>query len=325
MAVAYHFNHPYKPKEKLKAINLLRTKSFEYVAHRFHCSIQTLYRWKKQFNGKLDSLENGSHVPHTKNPKAHTEEEIKNILAVLKRNPHVGLNELYSKLRVKYAYSRNPVSLYRLLKKMGYYDEVKKINSHIPKKYDTPEFLGEKFQLDVKFVPKECRSNNLFDKNFYQYTIIDEASRERFIYAYDEHTPGATVDFVKRAILFYGYVPKIIQTDNGAEFTYLSETTKKHPFDCLCEELGIEHKLIKPRTPRHNGKVERSHRNDNERFYCNLKFYSLDDLNKQMKAYLKRSNSICSSALKTKIDGKVVWLSPNEKREMLINELKNRV
>ena len=322
MAIAYHFNHPYSPKEKLKAIMLLRTKSFEYVAHRFHCSIQSLYRWRKQYNGSLESLENGSHVPHTKNPRSHTEEEIKHILAVLKRNPNVGLNELYSKLREKYAYSRNPVSLYLLLKKSGYYEQVRKLTKYVLKHYDTPEMIAIKMQMDVKFVPNECKAVKLlFDKKFYQYTMIDEATRERFIYAYDEHSPASTVDFVKRAILYFGYIPKTIQTDNGLEFTNLTESKKTHPFDVLCNELKIEHKLIKPRTPRHNGKVERSHRNDNERFYSKLKFYSLDDLNIQMKAYLKRSNSICSSALKEKINGKVVWLSPIEKREMLIKML----
>ena len=47
-----------------------------------------------------------------------------------------------------------------------------------------------------------------------------------------------------------------------------------------------------PRTPRHNGKVERSHRNDNERFYKYLSFYSYDDLIIQMKKYLYRSNRL---------------------------------
>ena len=39
-------------------------------------------------------------------------------------------------------------------------------------------------------------------------------------------------------------------------------------------------------------KVERSHRNDNERFYSFLSFYSLEDLIKQGTKYLKRSNNI---------------------------------
>ena len=43
---------------------------------------------------------------------------------------------------------------------------------------------------------------------------------------------------------------------------------------------------------KHNGKVERSHRNDNERFYSYWKFYSLEDLREQGKRYVKKSNEI---------------------------------
>ena len=56
-----------------------------------------------------------------------------------------------------------------------------------------------------------------------------------------------------------------------------------HPFDVLCNQLNIRHQLIRLRTPRHNGKVERSYRNDNERFYKYLSFYSYNDLICQMK------------------------------------------
>lgn len=51
-------------------------------------------------------------------------------------------------------------------------------------------------------------------------------------------------------------------------------------FEKKLEELGIKHKLIKPRTPRHNGKVERSHRKDQERFYYKRIFVSFEDLKK---------------------------------------------
>lgn len=317
-----HFNNPYSPQEKLKALKLLkREKSIEFVAHRYHCTIQTIYRWKRHYDGTIESLSNGSHVPLTPNPKAHTEDEIKHIKDMIKRNPNVGLNELYSKLRLNYAYKRNPVSLYRFLKKKGFYEEVRKQQKRINKPYDTPLHIGEKMQLDVKYVPYDCRTKEVpFDKKFYQYTIIDEASRERFLYVYEEQCATNTVDFVRRAIIYFGYVPKIIQTDNGQEFTHIRQTIddREHLFDKFCRENGIEHKLIKPRTPRHNGKVERSHLNDNERFYKNLKFYSLDDLNLQMKAYVKRSNNICMSSLKTKRNGYVEWLSPIEKRKELL-------
>ena len=92
--------------------------------------------------------------------------------------------------------------------------------------------------------------------------MIDEASRERFIYPYLEQSSYSTIDFVKRTISYFGYKPKINQTDNCFEFTYPRDYSRIHPFDCFCESIGIDHKLIRPRTPWHNEKVERSHRND---------------------------------------------------------------
>ena len=120
-------------------------------------------------------------------------------------------------------------------------------------------------------------------------------------------------------ISYFRYKPKEIQTDNGAEFTYTRETKtdKEHLLDRFCRINGIKHKLIKPRTPRHNGKVERSHRNDNERFYKWLKFYDFNDLLLQMQAYLKRSNNIPISTLKSR-DCKRRWLTPKEKRAELL-------
>ena len=172
----------------------------------------------------------------------------------------------------------------------------------------TPTNIGIKWQLDVKYVPKDCYSGTDKEK-FYQYTVIDEATRERFIYPYKEQSSYSTVDFVKRSIIYFGYKPKTIQTDNGSEFTHTQKTKRIHPFDILCSELDIEHKLIRPRTPRHNGKVERSHRNDQNRFYNYLNFYSYEDLKYQMKAYLKRSNNIPMQTLG--------WISPIEKRNKI--------
>ena len=82
-----------------------------------------------------------------------------------------------------------------------------------------------------------------------------------------------------------------IKTDNGTAFTYkyISET-EKCPFDIALEKAGIAHILIPPRTPWHNGKVERSHRNDQRYFYDWEKFYSLEDLNKKLRKHLDWSN-----------------------------------
>lgn len=316
----HHYNSPYTAKEKLKALTLWKTSSTEFVCHRYHCTDRSLRRWRSMYDGTLASLENKSCRPLTPHPNSQTDEEKRNIQNLIRRTPDIGLNELYGKLRLNYGYTRNPATLYRYLKRNGFYDNKPKKNPYRPKPYDTPECIGEKWQLDVKFVPNECRAVSVLeDRRFYQYTVIDEATRERFIYPYEELTAQNTVDFLWRAFLYFGYKPKIIQTDNGSEFTYTrqTKTDRLHLLDEFCENHGIEHKLIKPRTPRHNGKVERSHRNDNERFYRYLKFYSYHDLLKQMKAYLHRSNNIPISTLNSR-DGKRKWLTPREKRKELM-------
>lgn len=284
-----------------------------YVCRKYHISKASLSRWNRKFDGTKESLKDKSHKPLTPHPNSHTELELKWINDYIRRNPHITLCELWYKLKINKGYTRHPVSLYRVLKRIGYYNEIniKGTSKYVPKKYDTPKELGKKWQIDVKFVPKECKADNLpFDKKYYQYTCIDEASRERFIYHYEEHTPANTVDFAYRCFLFYGYKPEEIQTDNGTEFTWNQDKMKTiHPLQQLCINENIYHHKIRPRTPRHNGKVERSHRNDNERFYNYLKFYSLEDLRYQAKLYLKRSNNIPMATLGYK--------TPNEYRKML--------
>ena len=285
-----------------------------FVTRRYKISKASLMRWMKRFDGTKQSLMDKSHLPHSKHPHAHTEQEIEWIHNYLRRNPTISMIELYGKLRIHRGYSRHPSSLFRFLRKQGYYTQPKlKMKPYKPKPYNTPKATGIKWQCDVKHVPKHCKSPTLLhDQKYYQYTMIDEASRERFIYHYDEHSSYSSVDFVQRAIAYFGYTPYTIQTDNGFEFTHTTNTDRTHPFDIHLDYLAIKHKLIRPRTPRHNGKVERSHRNDNTRFYHYLKFYSLEDLREQAKRYLSRSNNIPMATLG--------YLTPLEMREKLLNQ-----
>ncbi len=258
---------PHEIKTRVHAVQTYRnTKcSVSFICRKYHFSKASLMRWNKSYDGTPQYLMDKSHRPLSKHSKAHTDEEIFKIKALIKRNPHIGLNELYSKLRLNMGYSRHYVSLYRILKSMGFYNVISKPKKkYIPKPYHTPLNIGEKWQMNVKkYVPKSCYTSSVpFDEKYYQYMVIDEATRERFIYPDKEQSSFSTIDFIKRAITYFGYKPLIIQTDNDAEFTYLKETKRIHPVDTFLKSLNIKHKLIKPRTPRHNGKVEKSHRND---------------------------------------------------------------
>lgn len=302
---------PHELSTKLNSVKLYRqTKDIGFVCRRYHISKASLMRWNKLYDGTRESLLPKSHRPHSPHPNAHTEEELTWIRNYHRRNPNISVCELYGKLRQEKAYNRHPGSLYRVLVRLGYRKKVestKKKSKHTGN-YDTPTELGVKWQMDVKYVPSACYAGSDGEK-FYQYTMLEEASRERFIYAYRENSSYSTVDFVKRAIIYFGYAPETIQTDNGSEFAYTMRTERIHPLDRLCSSLHIIHKQLRPRTPWHNGKVERSHRNDQERFYNYLRFYSYDDLQIQMKRYLRRSNRIPMQVLN--------WKTPIQKRQEL--------
>lgn len=301
--------YPHDLNTKFYSVQLyLKGFPLKLVCRRYHISKSSLLRWVKKFDGSKESLIDKSHKPLSKHPNAHTEEELKWIKDYTRRNPKITLPELYGKLRTEKGYSRHACSLFRVMRKMNLKVNTEAHKKYVPKKYDTPSMIGIKWQMDVKYVPKDCYVGSDGER-FYQYTVIDEASRERFIYPYKEHSSYSTIDFLKRAIVYFGYKPQILQTDNGYEFTHTSNTKRIHPLDILCNELDINHKLIKPRTPRHNGKVERSHRNDQQRFYSYLNFYSYEDLLIQMKAYLKRSNNIPMQVLG--------WITPIQKRNQL--------
>lgn len=305
---------PHEISTKLNSVKLYRqTKDIGFVCRRYHISKASLMRWNKQYDGTKESLLAKSHRPHRQHPNAHTEQELKWIRDYHRRNPNISICELYGKLRENKAYSRHPGSLYRVFVRLGYRkktESTKKKSKHNGK-YDTPKELGIKWQMDVKYVPNACYVGTDGDK-FFQYTVIEEASRKRFIFAYKEQSSYSSVDFFRRAIIFFGYAPEIIQTDNGSEFNHTQKTTRVHPFDAFCSKIHVQHKTIRPKTPWHNGKVERSHRNDQQRFYNFLKFYSFEDLQLQMKRYLHRSNNIPVSVLG--------WLSPNQIHKKLTAE-----
>lgn len=135
---------------------------------------------------------------------------------------------------------------------------------------------------------------------------------------------GAPRDFIKRAIVHFGYIPACIQTDNGGEFTNPrgAGCKKVHAADEIMNKLKIKHQLIRAYTPRHNGKVERSHRTDSENFYRSLKFDTYEELCKKMRDWCNRYNNCPHSALRDK-DGRRAWITPLQKRAELLDELKS--
>lgn len=131
-------------------------------------------------------------------------------------------------------------------------------------------YPDQRVQVDVKVVPRKCIADP--ELRLFQYTAIDEFTRLRFLTAYPEQSTYSSADFLKKLFRWYahqGIRVECVQTDNGFEFTNrFSNSRRDLPtlFESTAVSLGIRHKLIRPYTPRHNGKVERSHREDQKRF-----------------------------------------------------------
>lgn len=181
--------------------------------------------------------------------------------------------------------------------------EEKARHSYKPKPYEAAEYPGQKVQIDVKHVPARCVAG---ETKYYQYTAIDEYSRLVYREMYEEHSTYSSVDFIRKVIAFYPFKIKLVQTDNGTEWT--NALISNNPTPTLFEKelitAGIEYKRIRVATPRHNGKVERQHRTDEKRFYQKLRMYSLEDGRKQLARYNRFSNTIPKVCLDYK--------SPNE-------------
>ena len=138
--------------------------------------------------------------------------------------------------------------------------------------------------------------------------LRDQAKRKRLLHYANEHSAHEAVRGLKKAIAFFGYKPKEIQTDSGFELSGRARA-KGGGFPAVCRdgpnflerfclESGMAHKLIRPGTPERNGKVERSHRIDQERFCRTLRFYSLADLASQGARWSRKYNDMPRMALK---------------------------
>lgn len=260
------------------------------AAARYKTNRQYIYRWKRRYDGSLESLRDRSRRPHH-HPSQHSPEEITLIKNMRRRNPNAGLVVFWVKLRQR-GYSRSITGLYRFLRKQGIMAIKPPNPKYVAKPYEQMDYPGQRIQIDVKFVPSACLVNEAKGQRFYQYTAIDEFSRWRFVEAFEEHSSYSSMLFLEHLVKAFPCPIECVQTDNGQEFTkHFSSyggSDKPTIFQARLKELGIRHKLIRPFTPRHNGKVERSHRKDNERFYATHTFYSFEDFAKQLKVYNRR-------------------------------------
>jgi transposase InsO family protein len=176
---------------------------------------------------------------------------------------------------------------------------------------------GELVEIDVKFVPGQVAG-----KRYFQYTAIDTASKWRHLEVYDEQTNFHSILFLQKIIDIFPHKIQAIKTDNGSIFTnYYTSMTKRsdmtvktiHALDLFCKQKNIIHYLIDPGKPAQNGTVERSHREDQEKFYDQNKFKTFFDLQKKIRIWNDYYNNLEHCSLNGKTPNEMLGLFELEK------------
>lgn len=268
------------------------------AARRYHTSRQQVQRWRKRYDGDVRSLAHRSRRPHS-HPNEHTKEELKLIRHKHRYHRHEGYAQVYRKL-MDAGYQRTYDSMCRQIRKMKL-NVAKKRRSYPRSTYrkNAATYPGEKVQIDVKYVPNECIGFASHHSRYYQITAIDEYSRKRYLELVNANNTYTTSKVLTNLEDKLGFKVKLVQTDNGLEFTNDLEVTNiKSRFQKYLDYLNIEHHRIRPYSPWQNGIVERSHRIDNELFYNKRRFSSYKQMLKAFNRYGKRYNNIARKILK---------------------------
>jgi transposase InsO family protein len=240
-----------------------------FVCRRYGISRKTFYKWKKRYaEDGLSGLRDRHHAPfHC--PRATHPEIVQKILYL---RQHYGFGPWRIRM---YLHRYHDIvvadqTVYRILRRHGLnrLPQNQRFKPHKQRwrRYEKP-LPGYRIQIDAKFleaIPGKRRS-------YWQFTAIDDCTRLRILKIYERNNQHSATNFVDYVLSRLPFQVQTIQTDNGPEFSA--------QFHWHVQDKGIAHIYIKPRTPRLNGKVERSHRIDDEEFYRLLEGVVIHDIN----------------------------------------------
>lgn len=169
-------------------------------------------------DGTEESLLPQSHRPKPGHPAKKGPEFARKAVALRRRNPGDPAVDVRARCRMAGLSMRCRTCL-RILRREGFTEPYR---TNPKRKHgrpcQTPPYPGDKRRTGVKFVPEERRAPGLEGRSC-QCTVLDEASRRRYLRFSDERSMRETAIAFREAVKFFGYAPRVLQTDNGTEFS----------------------------------------------------------------------------------------------------------
>jgi len=207
------------------------------------------------------------------NPRLRTPPEIEEKILYLRRTYHLGQQHIAWYLERYHAIKISSSGVYQVLKRhnLNRLPRNTKKGQVAITHYDK-RVPGHHIQVDVKFLNLKTSKGKKVRR--FQHTGVDDTTRIRALNIYKRHTQANAIDFINHVVDRLPFRIHTVRTDHGHEF--------QAKFHWHVEDLGMRHIYIKPRTPRLNGKVERSHRTDKDEFYQLLSYTGDVDLNEKL-------------------------------------------
>ena len=250
------------------------TQNVSATCRFFGISRGQFYIWLRRYRAHgIDGLRDGR--PGPKHHPFATPPDIVALILRIRQERQYGPRRICLYLRRFHQAYVSPNTIFKILKRNRMPCISKKRYRPGPLRRREFERPGQSVQVDVKHLK--------FDAGrFYQFTAIDEATRYRVLKIYDHLSIKNAVSFVDEVRRRLPVAIERIQTDHGNEFGT--------DFTWHLRDLGISHRHIPPRCPESNGKVERSHRTDEDEFYRRAQIHGATDLARKLQAWEREYN-----------------------------------
>src|SRR5215210_5395406 len=266
-------------------------ESVRALARRYGVSPTTVQKWRKR-----QTVADQPMGPKQPRSTVLTVEEEAIIVAV-RRHTLLPLDDCLYALQPTIPHLRRS-SLHRCLQRHGI-ARLPDTDGDKPKRSRFKPYPIGYFHLDIAEVRSE-------EGRLYLFVAIDRTSKFAFAQLHERATRRVAATFLHALVAAVPYKIHTVLTDNGTHFTdpsgdgWTPEDIKAmraekvlfrcHAFEAACADLGIEHRLTKPRHPWTNGQVERMNRTLKDATVKRYHYGSHDELRHHLQLFVDAYN-----------------------------------
>jgi transposase InsO family protein len=246
-------------RQRLMVLHFARLQGPTAAGRRFGVSVRTIRRWRVRW--RQDALQ-GLVPRYPRRRGRRITPRVIDLIGQARRDLAYGAQRTQLWLRRVHDVRVAMGTIQRIFRDLGL-PRLRRTPKRVPRQMKLFEKAepGESVQVDVKFV-------KIAGRWAFQYTALDDCTRFRVLRLYRRHHQSSSLAFLGELCRALPFRIRKLQCDNGHEFPFA--------FALAVQALGIRHRYIKPRRPQQNGKVERSHRIDQEEFWGRHRFADFD-------------------------------------------------